>query len=303
MKAVRINEWGQPVQIEEIPQPTPNNDEVLVRVRAASINPVDRSVIAGYLQSMLSVPMTAGTDFAGEVVAAGAQVTHVKPGDAVYGFVPIRGGTFAEYAVVKANEVALKPETLDYVQAAAVPLVALTAWQALFDLAQLQSDERVLIHGTTGGVGSFAVQFAKEKDVYVIGTGSPEKVAFGQALGVDQYINYQEQRFEEVVRDVDVVLDTVGGDSVERAYAVLKPGGRLVTTAAQPSQEEAPHDIRVYGAFTQPTVNHLAMMAELIDTGKVKVFVSRIFPMEEAQAALALAQQRETPGKVVCTID
>jgi NADPH:quinone reductase-like Zn-dependent oxidoreductase len=303
MKAVRINEWGQPVQIEEIPQPTPNNDEVLVRVRAASINPVDRSVIAGYLQSMLSVPMTAGTDFAGEVVAAGAQVTHVKPGDAVYGFVPIRGGTFAEYAVVKANEVALKPETLDYVQAAAVPLVALTAWQALFDLAQLQSDERVLIHGTTGGVGSFAVQFAKEKDVYVIGTGSPEKAAFGQALGVDQYINYQEQRFEEVVRDVDVVLDTVGGDSVERAYAVLKPGGRLVTTAAQPPQEEAPHDIRVYGAFTQPTVNHLAMMAELIDTGKVKVFVSRIFPMEEAQAALALAQQRETPGKVVCTID
>src|SRR4051812_21812894 len=212
MKAARINEWGAPVSIEDIPQPTPASDEVLVRVRAASLNRVDLGVVAGYLQQMLSVPMTPGTDFAGDVVSVGENVSHVGPGDAVYGFVPLRGGTFAEYAVAKANEVARKPTSLDYVHAAAVPLVATTAWQSLFDLAQLQGGERLLVQGAGGGVGSFAVQTAKERGAYVIGVAGPQKESFVREIGADEHINHQEQRFEEAAGPVDVVLDTVGGD-------------------------------------------------------------------------------------------
>ena len=137
MKAARLNQWGQPYQIEDVPQPTPSNDEVLVRVHAASINPVDSAVAAGYLQAMINVPLTAGTDFAGEVVSVGSDVSHVKPGDAVYGMIPVRGGAFAEYVAPKAHEVAHKPQSLNYVQAAAVPLAALAAWQTLFELAQV----------------------------------------------------------------------------------------------------------------------------------------------------------------------
>jgi NADPH:quinone reductase-like Zn-dependent oxidoreductase len=304
MKAVRINQWGQPVQLEDVPQPTPNSDEVLVRVHAASINPVDSFVAAGYLQSMLSVPLTPGTDFAGEVVSVGADVQHVKAGDAVYGMIPIRGGAFAEYAAPKAHEVALKPQSLDYVQAAAVPLAALAAWQTLFDLAQLQSGERVLIHGAGGAVGSYAVQLAKDKGAYAIGSDIPEKAGFLQQLGVDQIINAQTQRFEDVVSDVDVVLNYASADLLERSYNVLKPGGRYATTFEQPPQEEAERrGIRAYGVFTQPTVDHLTALAQVIDAGKVNVFVNRTFPVGEAQAALEYRQTGTTPGKIVLTLN
>jgi NADPH:quinone reductase-like Zn-dependent oxidoreductase len=303
MKAVRIKEWGQPVQVEDIPQPTPNSDEILVRVHAASVNPVDLAVAAGYLQSMLGAPMTLGTDFAGKVVSVGADVKHVKPGDEVYGFVPIRGGTFAEYAIAKANEVAHKPRSLDYAQASVVPLVALTAWQSL-DLARLQNGERLLIHGAGGGVGSFAAQFAKDRGAYVIGTAGPGTDAFLRELGVDQYINYEEQRFEDIARDVDVVLSTARGDLAQRSYGAMKPGGRLVATVEQPPQAEAEQrGIRASSVITQPNADHLAKVADLIDSGRVKVFVRRAFPLEEAQAALEASQQRHKPGKVVLTVD
>ncbi len=304
MKAVRVNQWGQPVQLEDVPQPTPSSDEVLVRVRAASINPVDSFIAAGYLQSMLAAPMTLGTDYAGEVVAVGADVKHVKPGDAVYGMIPMRGGAFAEYAAPKAHEVAHKPQSLDYVQAAAVPLSALAAWQTLFDLAQLQSGERVLIHGAGGGVGNYAVQLAKDKGAYVIGCDIPEKAAFLQQLGVDQIINAQTQRFEDVVSDVDVVLNYASPDLLERSYHVLKPGGRYATTFEQPPQEEAERrGIRAFGVFTQPTVDHLTSLAQVIDAGKLNVFVNRTFPVHEAQAAFEYRQTGTTPGKIVLTVN
>ncbi|MBC7814691.1 MAG: NADP-dependent oxidoreductase, partial [Burkholderiales bacterium] len=205
MKAVRINEWGTPVQIEDIAQPMPNSDEVLVRVHAASLNGVDVAVVAGYLQGMISVPMTIGTDFAGEVAAVGADITHVKAGDHVYGMIPIRGGAFAEYSVAKANEVALKPQSLDDVQASAVPLTGLSAWQALFNLAQLQAGEWLLIHGAGGAVGGYAVQLAKEHGAYVIASDIPEKKAHILALGADEFIDAKLQRFEDVAKDIDVV--------------------------------------------------------------------------------------------------
>jgi NADPH:quinone reductase-like Zn-dependent oxidoreductase len=304
MKAAWIEQWGQPLQIKDLPEPTPGDDEVLVRVKASSVNGVDISVAAGHLQQMLTAPMVPGTDFAGDVVAVGAKVTHIQPGQAVYGFVPIRGGTFAQYAVVKANEVAPKPQSLDYLQAATVPLVALTAWQCLFDLARLQGGERVLIQGAGGGVGSFAVQFARERRAYVIAVDGPEKQSFLDELGVDEKINYREQRFEEVVSEVDVVLDTVRGSDMERLFKVLKPGGRLVTTVAQPSQEEAARrGVQVFGAFAQANSEQFRQVAELLDAGKLRVFVQQVFPLEQVQAAYELYQTGMEPGKVAVSID
>ena len=227
MKAVRVKEWGAPVVLEEIPQPTPSHDEVLVRVHAASINPFDAMVHAGYLQGMLSTPLILGTDFAGEVVEVGSDITDVKPGDAVYGMVPMRTGTFAEYVTATAGEISVKPKSLDYIHAAAVPLASLAAWQSLFDLAQLQQGERLLVLGAAGSVGSCAVQLAKGRASYIYGTGKRNNSEFLRGLGVDRFINSGEERFEDVVKDVDVVLDYVGGDSLERSYQVLRPGGRL----------------------------------------------------------------------------
>ena len=303
MKAVRVNQWGQPVQVEEIPQPTPQRDEVLVRVRAASLNPVDVYSVAGMLQAMQQLPFIPGTDFAGEVVAVGSEVKHVKPGDAVYGMIPLRGGVFAEYAAPKGNEVAQKPESLDYVQASAVPLTALAAWQTLIDSAQVKSGERVLIHGAAGSVGSFAVQLAKDRGAYVIASDLPGREALLQGLGADEIINAQTQRFEDAVGKVDVVLNYASPDLLERSYSVLKPGGRYATTVGQPDQEQAERlGIRSTGIVTQPTIDNLTQLARLIDAGKLKVFIERTYPLEEAQAALEYRQTGTAKGKVVLTL-
>ena len=307
MKAVRINEWGQPAQVEDIPKPTAEGDEVLVRVRAAGVNKVDWMIAQGYLQGMLTTPITLGADFAGEVVEVGADVTRFKPGDEVYGFVQGQAGTFAEYVAAKENAIALKPKSLDWVQAAGVPLAGMTAWQPIFDIAQVQSGERVLIHGAGGGVGTFATQLAKNQGAYVIGTAGPDKADHLQSLGVDQHINHQEQPFEEVVRDVDVVIDTAGGDLPQRSYNVLKDGGRLVTSAAQLSPEEIQaqaesRGIRASGVMSASRSEQLEKLAEQIDAGKVKVFIDSTLPLEEAQTALDRVVGGHPTGKIVLIV-
>jgi NADPH:quinone reductase-like Zn-dependent oxidoreductase len=303
MKAVRINEWGQPLQIEEIAQPSPASDEVLVRVHAAAVNPVDQGTAAGYLKEMLTAPHTLGTDFAGEVVEVGTDVTHVKPGDAVYGFIPMRGGTFAEFVAVKGSEVARKPQSLTFEQAAAVPLVGLSAWQTLFGKANLQSSERILIHGAGGGVGSFAVQLAKDAGAYVIATEKGHNVAFVKQLGADEVIDVDSQRFEDVVGQVDVVLDLVRGEYVERSLNFLKSGARYITTANMlPEGAGKEQGIVAMGQFTQPNPEDLTKLAEAIDAGKAKVFISRTFPIEETQVALNYQPKEGEPGKVVIRI-
>lgn len=303
MKAVRVNEWAKPVEVEELPQPSPTNDEVLVRVHAASINPVDLGVAAGYLKEMLTAPRTLGTDFAGEVVEVGTDVTHVKPGDAVYGFIPMRGGTFAEFVVVKGSEVARKPQSLTFEQAAAVPLAGLSAWQTLFNKVNLQSGERILIHGAGGGVGSFAIQLAKDIGAYVIGNEKAHNVDFVKQLGADEVIDADSQRFEDVVDQVDVILDLVRGEYVERSLNFLKSGARYVTTANMlPEDAGKAQGIVARGQFTQPNPEDLTKLAEAIDAGKLKVFVSRTFPIEEAQTALYYQPEEGEPGKVVINI-
>ena len=304
MKAIRINEWGQPLQVEEIAPQRPVTNEVLVRVRAASINPMDVFVVAGHLRSMLTTPLTPGSDFAGEVIEAGAQVTNVKPGDAVYGFIPMSGGSFAELVVAKGSEVALKPKSLSFEEAAAVPLTALAAWQGLFQTAKLQKGERVLIHGVAGGVGNFAAQFAKLHGAYVIGTADAEDEAFARQLGIDEFINYKEVRFEDQVHDVDVVFATVGGDVITRSYNVLKPGGRLVTsTQLQDAEEAQRRGLQATTLMVQPSVDELNEISRLIDAGQLKVYVTDILPLEQAQNALEISQQKESGRrKVVLSI-
>lgn len=302
MKAVRVVGWGQPLAIEDVPQPTAGNDEVLVRVYAASVNPVDKMIAAGYLQGFFSAPLTLGSDFAGEIVTVGADVQQFKSGDRVYGMSPALG-SFAEYASVKAFAVAHSPRSLDDVQAASVPLVGLSAWQTLFDLAQLKSGERVLILGAGGAIGSLAVQLAKGKGAYVIALARGDKAEFIKGLGADEFIDGDSQKFEDVAGHVDVVLDTIGGDYVERSYTVLKPGGRFVTLAAMlPEGAGKDRGIVASGAFTQPNGAQLQQLAELIDAGKLKVFVNRTFPLADTAAAESYKAADGSPGKVVITV-
>jgi len=303
MKAMRIHAWGEPLRLDDVPRPEPGEGQILVRVRASSVNPIDVKIAAGALKSMLSLPMTPGTDVAGEVVAVGAGIQHVRPGDEVYGMLMNRGA-FAEYAIAEQREVARKPRSLDFAQAAAVPVTALTAWQTLFDLARLQSGERLLIHGAAGGIGTYAVQLAKQTGAYVIGNDAADKEGYLRELGVDRVIDARTERLQDVVGTVDVVLDLVGGDMVQRSLDVLGRGGRYVTPAAQPPEEEAARrGIQVYSTFTQPTVRDLTSIAEQIDAGKLRVVVSRTFPLEQAQAALDYKEESETYGKVVITVD
>ncbi len=304
MKAIRVNEWGKPVQLEDIPQPTPAADEVLVCVHAASINPFDIAVVAGYVSFMVSTPLTLGVDFAGEVVEVGKDVSHVKPGDEVYGPVVLHSGTFAEYTTPKANEIALKPKSLDYVQAAAIPLAATAAWQTLFDVAQLQSGERLLIQGVAGSVGTYALQFAKSAGAYVYGTDIPERADLVQKLGLDCYINHKVERVQDVVKDADVVLDLVGGERVAESYSVLRRGGRYVGTLAMQMPQEEPErlGIKSYGFGAQPKTELLNKFAELVDAGKLQVYVNRTFPLEQAQEAMIFRGTTPIPGKVVLVV-
>ena len=305
MKAVRVNGWGQPVQLEDVPQPKNAGDEVLVRVHAASINPFDAFVQAGYMQGMVSSPLTLGTDFSGEVVEAGSEVKNLKTGDSVYGLVPMHSGSFAEYLVAKGNEVTCKPETLSFVEAAGVPLASLAAYQSLFDLGQAKKGERVLVIGAAGAVGGCAIQLAKELGAYTYGVDVPERAGFVHDLGVDRFIDTKAERFEDVVGTVDLVLDYVGGDNLQRSYSVLKPGGRYVTslilTPAQVEETER-RGFSAKGLGTQARVDHLDDLGRRIDSGKLKIFINRTFPLNEVQAALDFRLKTTNPGKIVLTM-
>jgi NADPH:quinone reductase-like Zn-dependent oxidoreductase len=242
MKAVRIYTHGRPETLvyEDAPRPTPLTGEVLIRVRAASVNPVDWKIRDGYGKELFNhqMPLILGWDVAGTIEAIGPEVEKFKLGDPVYGYTSLlRDGAYAEFAIAKQEEIALKPASLDFIQAAAVPVGALTAWQALFDTAKLQENQKVLIHAASGGVGSMAVQLAKAKGAYVIGTASARNADFVRELGVDEFIDYQSTSFETVVHDVDVVLDAIGSDTQVRSFGVLRKDGFLVSIVELPSPE------------------------------------------------------------------
>src|ERR1043165_10270884 len=232
MKAVVAHEYGAPdvLKFEEVPRPEPQNDEALVRVIASSVNPADPLTLSGKYAKEFGthLPLIPGYDMAGIVEKTGADVTKLKVGDAVYGY-PTFGGSWADYVTVKEWEVARKPKSLSFVEAAAVPMGALTAWQSLVDVAKLQRGQTVLIHGGSGGVGSFAVQIAKARGARVIATASTANQDLLQTLGVEQPIDYTKTKFEETAPDVDVVLDPVGKETLTRSYGIVKKGGIIMS--------------------------------------------------------------------------
>jgi len=308
MKAVRIHAYGGPevLRYEDAPRPQPGSGEALIRVHAAGVNPVDWKVREGYLKGMLqySLPMIPGWDVSGVVESTGTGVTRLKVGDEVYSRPDIaRDGAYAEYIAVRESEVAAKPRSIDHVHAAAIPLAALTAWQALFDAGNLRAGQRVLIHAAAGGVGTFAVQLAKWKGAHVIGTASERNHAFLKELGADEVIDYQTTRFEDSVHDVDLVFDTMSGETQDRSWKVLKKGGILVSILGAPSAEKAAqHGVRQAGVFVQPNVPQLDEIAKLVDTGKLKVVVETILPLSEARRAQDLSQTLHVRGKIVLQV-
>ena len=309
MKAVRIHQYGGPevLFLEEIQRPTPGPGELLIKVGAASVNPADWKLREGHLQQFfpLSLPAILGWDFSGPVEATGSGVTQFKRGDEVYAshLDLARGGAYAEYTLAKESEVALKPKSVDHIHAAAIPIAGQTAWQALFGTAKLSAGQKVLIHAAAGGVGSFAVQFAKAKGAYVIGTASGKNQAFLRELGVDEAIDYEKTRFEDVVRDVDVVLDTIGGEVQERSWKALKKGGILVSIVAPPNAEQAAkYGVRATMFHGQPHSADLVEIARLVDAGRVKTVVDTVLPLDEARRAHQLSAHGHARGKIVLKV-
>ena len=308
MKAVRIHRYGGPdaLVFETAPCPRPGNGEVLIRVHATAVNPVDWKIREGYLKDVLQhkLPLIIGWDLSGTVIETGPGVTRFRAGDEVFSRPDImRDGTYAEIIVVRETEVALKPKSLDHLHAAAIPLAATTAWQALFDAAGLSEGQRILIHAAAGGVGSFAVQLAKWKGAQVIGTASARNHDYLRALGADEVIDYRTVLFEEAVRYVDVVFDTIGGDTQDRSWKVLKPGGILVSILRPPSAETASeYGVRQEFVFMQPNAAELTEIAELVDAGKLRAVVDTVLPLADARRAHQLNQMGHTRGKIVLKV-
>jgi NADPH:quinone reductase-like Zn-dependent oxidoreductase len=300
MKAVQIHAFGGPevLQYEDVPQPQPKANEILVRVHAAGVNPIDWKLREGYLSGAL--PMIMGVDLSGVVETVGAEARKYRPGDAVFGQVTDESGSYAEYALTMESYIARKPEGLDDIRAAALPVAGLVAWQALFDTANLAAGQKVLIHAASGGVGSFAVQFAKWKGARVIGTASGTHVEQVRQLGADEVIDYRKTKFEEAVRDADVVLDTIGGETQERSWRVLKRGGVLASLVQQPPPDKAAAT-GVRGFFVRQKANadQLAAIADLVEKGTVKVNVETVLPLREARKAQERSETGHSGGKIV----
>jgi NADPH:quinone reductase-like Zn-dependent oxidoreductase len=304
MQAARIHQAGGPalLQIETVPVPKPGAGEVLVRVHHASINPVDWKLQEA---GRLPFPAIPGGDFSGEIIALGEQVSAFNCADLVAGIVNQRerGGSYAEYLTVPISEIAPKPAAFSMAQAAAYPTVAVAAWRYLVQAANVQQGERVLIHGGAGGVGSMAVQIAKAKGAYVMATASAGNHDYLRSIGVDQAIDYRSTRFEDVVQDVDVVLDTVGGDTLTRSAQVLRKGGRLVTLVGS-----VPTEICAAGRIVCPPTppwnvqTGLLGVAPLIDSGALRINIDQQYPLAQISAAQQHNRSGRTRGKVVVDV-
>jgi NADPH:quinone reductase-like Zn-dependent oxidoreductase len=309
MKAIRFHDYGGPetLRLEEVPKPKPANNEVLVRVHATSVNPIDWKIRAGYLKQLLpyTLPLIPGWDLSGVVESTGSAASKWRPGDAVFGRRDIKQqGATAEYIAMNETELLAKPDSMDHVTAAAIPLAALTAWQALFDTGGLQSGQTVLIHGGAGGVGHFAIQLAKLKGATVIATASGRNQDFLRQLGADQPVNYETTPFEEVARDVDVVIDSFGGNIRARSWSTLKKGGILVAIlgpAPDPKDAEN-HGVRQALMWAHWDAAQLTEIVNLITSGAVKPYVDAVFPLAEAAKAQELSAKGHVRGKVVVHI-
>ena len=329
MRALIFKRYGGPEHIEfvDIPRPVPKPDEILVQIHAAGLNPIDHMIPKGTFKPILhfKLPATLGSDLAGVVVEVGNRVTRFKPGDAVFASVfDLGAGSLAEFAVVPENAAALKPSNLDFVQAASIPMVGLTAWQALKERARLESGQKVFIPAGSGGIGTFAIQLAKHFGAKVGTTTSTGNIELVRNLGADEVVDYKKQEFEDVLRDYDVVLGTVRGDSVQKSLRILKPGSAVVSLIGPPDAAFARargmnvlmkfvfgllsrniiRRARKKGAgysflFVHPDGGQLAAIGELLEAGKIRPVIDQVFPFVQAKEAFAYLEKGRARGKVV----
>lgn len=308
MKAIQLHKFGGPevLKFEDAPKPKPDADDVIIKVFATSVNPIDWKIRAGHAKGKFPVkfPLIPGWDVSGEIDEVGSKILNFRKGDEVYGRPdPTKNGTYAEYVVVNANLINHKPYSIDHEKAAAVPLAGLTAWQALFDYGNLQQGQKVLIHAASGGVGTFAVQLAKWKGAYVIGTTSKANLDFVKKLGADKVIDYKNEKFENKLKNIDLVIDLIGGETQKRSLKVIKKGGKLITTVQVGNQEEAKEkNIHVEGFLTKSIPEELEQIKQLIDSGKVKPVIAKIMPLKDAAEAQKLSEEGHVRGKIVLQV-
>ena len=306
MKAIVVHQYGGPevLSYEDVSKPTPGAGEVLLQVEAAGVNPGETKIRQGAFAEYHTLPFILGYDLAGTVAELGPGVTQFAVGDTVYtNCDSTRNGGNAEFVAVRVAEIARRPQSLDTVHAASVPLAGLTAWQALFDVGSLTAGQTVLIHGAGGAVGGFAVQFAKVKGAYVIATASGDDLEYVRGLGVDSVVDYKTERFEEIAKEVNFVLDTVGGETQARSFTTMKPGGILVATPGPPDEDAAKaHGVRAKMVEVTPSAANLIEIAALIDAGQVKTRIGLILPLSEARQAHERLEKGGTRGKIVLQI-
>lgn len=333
MRAMMINKYGKNeiLHMKEVDQPKVEANDVLVEIHSASVNPIDYKIRNGGALKMIlkfDMPLTLGNDFSGTVVKTGSGVTKFKVGDEVYGRPSKeRIGTFADYISIHEDEVAMKPSNLSFEEAASIPLVGLTVWQAFHESFQLKEGQKLLIHAGSGGVGTFAIQLAKSMGAYVATTASENGYELVNSLGADEIINYRNENFEEKLSEFDAVFDTLGGDSLERSFQILKPGGKIVSVSAVPTKKFADetgqgplkkalftlisrkltslakkHEVEYEFLFMRPSGEQLNQIRELVEAGKIKPIIDKIYDLEEAQGAMSYLETGRAKGKVIVKV-
>ena len=310
MKAIRFHQYGGPEQLvlDELPIPRIEPNEVLVRVKAAGVNPADYKFRAGWFKAFvdLALPFIPGADFSGKIEQVGSHVDGFKAGDDVFGMRDVQvGGSYAQYLAVGSHGIAIKPNRLSHAEAAAVPLAALTAWSALFDHGRLEKGQRILIHAASGGVGVFAVQLARLAGAEVIATTSTANVDFVRSLGAAQVIDYRRVDFASVVREVDVVLDALGGETQAQSLTTLRPKGVLVTLQPPGVDDALSEGMQVRTALVAVSADgaRTAQLAALLETGALKAVIDQQFPLADAARAHVRSESGRARGKIVLTID
>ncbi|OQR57499.1 NADP-dependent oxidoreductase [Bacillus sp. CDB3] len=331
MKAMIINKYGKvPICMTEVPTPEINEYEVLAEIHAASINPIDFKIRDGKVKLLLKykMPLILGNDFSGVIVKVGTKVTQFKVGDEIYAR-PRKDkiGTFAEYIAIHEDDIALKPKNLSFEEAASIPLVGLTSYQALHDIMQLQKGQKILIHAGSGGVGTFAIQLAKIMGATVTTTASEAGANLVKSLGADEIINYKTEKFEDILKNYDAVFDTIGGSTLDKSFDIIKSGGKIVSVSGMPNARfgkefgsgffktllfslasnklttlEKKHNAQYSFLFMKPSGDQLRIIANYIESGKIKPVIDRVFPFEDAQKAMEYSESGRAKGKIIVKI-
>jgi NADPH:quinone reductase-like Zn-dependent oxidoreductase len=306
MKAATLSEYGSDLEVVEVDRPGLPDDSVMIEVHAASINPIDWIVMAGYVQDMLpyELPWTVGYDVSGVIVEVGPDVQGFSVGDEVFGRANgMQAATMAEYSAVQATDLAIKPSNISHAEAAGIPLAGLTAWQALFDKGGLTAGQRVLIHAGSGGVGTLAIQIAKHSGAWVATTASAKNKDLVENLGADQFIDYSSERFEDVTEKYDLVFDMLGDETLKRSFDAVRPGGTIVSIKGDaPEGLAAERNVTFHSFFMEPNGEQLAEIATLITDGTIHPVLDRTFPLDEVAAAYDYARSGSSNGKVAIAV-